>query len=526
MAAVDIDAIKKRATAAYKAFTPAQLVLAALLLVVAIVGGMFFMSWVTAPSYAVLSSGLSATDAASMTSKLSSDGVPYKLSAGGGTISIPSNKLDAERIALAAAGLPKGNTGGWDILDKEGLTVSSFRQQVDYQRALEGEIASTLQSMDGISQAQVHLVLPDDQLFSDQQSAARASVMLTTTDTLTSNQVKAVVSLVSSAVKNLDPSNVTVTDASGRLLSAQGGGSSDQMAQQGQYEDGLNAQAQTLLDQVLGAGKSVVRINAALDFSQTTTDRKVVDPTKSAATSSTKSTETYNGGAANAASGQVSVTNSTTGSTSSTNGNSTYSKTTQASTQDNSEQVDHINTPPGAVKRLTVAVAVDAGVKAPPAAQLQSLIGNAVGFDSTRGDSLSVTTTPFAASSANTSGKSGKSASSGAASGTMISTVVAGVMLLVITFLLARSVRRPKVEAVDLPEEYAGALTAGSGRHALSAGGAGSAIPLTGGPRALTSGSSESLIGAVDERSDEVAQLLRGWLADNTSAGASSGGTR
>jgi flagellar M-ring protein FliF len=298
------------------------------------------------------------------------------------------------------------------------------------------------------------------------------------------------------------------------------------MAQQGQYEDGLNAQAQTLLDQVLGAGKSVVRINAALDFSQTTTDRKTVDPTKSAATSSTKSTETYNGGAANAASGQVSVTNSTTGSTSSTNGNSTYSKTTQASTQDNSEQVDHINTPPGAVKRLTVAVAVDAGVKAPPAAQLQSLIGNAVGFDSTRGDSLSVTTTPFAASSANTSGKSGKSASSGAASGTMISTVVAGVMLLVITFLLARSVRRPKVEAVDLPEEYAGALTAGSGRQALSAGGAGSAIPLTGGPRALTSGSSESLIGAVDERSDEVAQLLRGWLADNTSAGASSGGTR
>lgn len=528
MPAVDIDAMKKRATAAYKAFTPAQLVLAALLLVVAIVGGMFFMSWVTKPSYAVLSSGLSATDAASMTSKLSSDGVPYKLSAGGATISIPSNKLDAERVALAAAGLPKGNTGGWDILDKEGLTVSSFRQQVDYQRALEGEIASTLQGMDGISQAQVHLVLPDDQLFSDQQSAARASVMLTTTDELSSNQVKAVVSLVSSAVKNLDPSNVTVTDASGHLLSAQGGGSSDQMAQQAQYEDALSAQAQSMLDSVLGSGKSVVRINAALDFAQTTTDRKTVDPTKSAATSSSKSTETYNGGAANAASGQVTTTNTTAGTTGSSSPNSTYTKTTDTSTQDNSEQVDHVVTPPGAVKRLTVAVAVDAGVKAPPAAQLQSLIGNAVGFDSTRGDSLSVTTTPFNASSANTAAKS-KSGASGAASGTMISTVVAGVMLLVITFLLARSVRRPKVEAVSLPEEYAGELTAGSDLHALPAGGAGAAIPLGGGPRALTSGASESLIGAVDERSDEVAQLLRGWLSDhsaNSGTGASTGGSR
>jgi flagellar M-ring protein FliF len=341
--------------------------------------------------------------------------------------------------------------------------------------------------------------------------------------------VKAVVSLVSSAVKNLDPSNVTVTDASGHLLSSQGGGSSDQMSQQAQYEDALSAQAQSMLDSVLGGGKSVVRINAALDFSQTTTDRKTVDPTKSAATSTAKSTEVYNGGAANAASGQVSVTNSTTGTTGSTNGNSTYSKTDQTTTQDNSEQVDHVVTPPGAVKRLTVAVAVDAGVKAPPAAQLQSLIGNAVGFDSTRGDSLSVTTTPFNASSANSSGKNAKAGASSAASGTMISTVVAGVMLLVITFLLARSVRRPKVEAVSLPEQYAGALGGGSGRGALSAGGSGSAIPIGSGPRALTSGSSESLIGAVDERSDEVAQLLRGWLADNTSnsgAGAPTGGTR
>ena len=525
MAAVDVEALKQQATSAYRAFTPAQLVLAGLLLVVAVVGGMAFMSWVTAPSYVVLSSGLSAKDASDITAKLGADGVAYKLSAGGTTISIPSGKLDAERLSLASAGLPKGGTGGWDILDKEGLTASSFRQQVDYQRALEGEIAKTLMSMDGISNAQVHLVLPEERLFSDQQNPARASVMLTTDGELDSGQVKAIVSLVSSAVKDLDPSNVTVTDANGRLLSSEGGGSSDQMSQQASYEDALTAQAQSMLDQVLGAGKSVVRVNAALDFSSTTTDRKTVDPNKSAATASSKTSETYNGNAANSASGQVTVTNTNGGTTSTTTPNSTYTKTTQSSTQENSQQVDHIVTPPGAVKRLTVAVAVAAGTKAPPAAQLQSLIGNAVGFDSTRGDSLSVTTTAF-----NTAGTAGSTSTtkptSSASSGTMVSTAVAGLMLLVITFLLARSVRRPKVEPVSLPEGLTGELT-GGGFGALPAGGAGAGIPLQGGPPALTSGAgTESLLGAVEERGDEVAQLLRGWLAESNATGTGAGGSR
>src|SRR3954471_24315983 len=137
MAAIDVDGLKRRATAAYRAFTPAQLVLAGLLAVLTVVGGMMFYRWVSAPTYAVLYSGLDAKDTADITAKLTTDKVAYKLTGNGTTVEVPSSSLDQERVALAAAGLPKGGTGGWDTLDKEGLTTSSFRQQVDYQRALE-----------------------------------------------------------------------------------------------------------------------------------------------------------------------------------------------------------------------------------------------------------------------------------------------------------------------------------------------------------------------------------------------------
>src|SRR3954451_18137554 len=141
MAAVDVDGLKRRVIAAYRAFTPAQLVLAGLLVVLTLVGGMMFYRWVSAPSYAVLYSGLEASDAADVTAQLTKDGVSYKLSGNGTTVEVPADAVDKERVTLGAAGVPKGGTGGWESLDKEGLTTSSFRQQVDYQGALEGEIS-------------------------------------------------------------------------------------------------------------------------------------------------------------------------------------------------------------------------------------------------------------------------------------------------------------------------------------------------------------------------------------------------
>src|SRR3954454_24409607 len=349
MAAIDSEGLKRRVVAAYRAFTPAQLVLAGLLVVLTLVGGLAFYRWVSAPTYAVLYSGLDAKDAADVTAQLTTDGVQYKLTGNGTTVEVPSASLDKERVALGAAGLPKGGTGGWESLDKEGLTASSFRQQVDYQRALEGEIAKTLQSMDGIDAASVHLVLPQEKLFTDDQQHARASVMLTTRRQLTADQVQAVVSTVSSAVQDLDPSAVSVTDSDGRLLSSKSGGSDDQAAQQATYEDAQTARAQSMLDQLVGSGHSVVRVSAELDFDKTKTTKKTVDATKSAVTGSDKTTETYRAPEGSNSGRAVTAPDPTAGIASTTNGASEYEKKAEKNTVVPSEQLDETQKATGTV---------------------------------------------------------------------------------------------------------------------------------------------------------------------------------
>src|ERR1700712_5097873 len=118
MAAIDVDGLKRRAIAAYRAFTPAQLVLAGLLIVLTLVGGMMFYPWVSTPPYALLYSGLDAKDASDVTTKLTSDGVSYKLTGNGSTIQVPVGSVDKERVALGASGLPQGGTGGGAAPDK------------------------------------------------------------------------------------------------------------------------------------------------------------------------------------------------------------------------------------------------------------------------------------------------------------------------------------------------------------------------------------------------------------------------
>src|ERR1700712_286305 len=449
MAGIDASGLQRRAVAAYRAFTPAQLVLAGLLVVLTLVGGMMFYRWVSAPSYAVLYSGLDSKDAADVTTKPTADGVSYKLTGNGTTIEVPAGSLDKERVALGAAGLPKGGTGGWETPGKEGLTGSSFRQQVDYQRALEGEITKTLQSIDGIDAASVHLVLPQERLFTDQQQNARASIMLTTRRQLTADQVQAVVSTVSSAVQDLDPSAISVTDSSGRLLSSKSGGSDDQSAQQANYEDTQTARAQSMLDQLLGGGHSVVRVSATLDFDKTKSTVKTIDGTKSAVTGSDKTTETYRAPDGSTTGGVVTATNATTGIANTTGNASQYEKKSEQVTTVPSERLDETQVASGTVKRQSVAVVLDTSAKnLPPNAQVQQLVAAALGLDPKRGDTIVVSSTGFdTGTPVATPAKAG-----GLTSGKTLSTGVAAVMLLLITLLLARSARRPKVSAIELPE--------------------------------------------------------------------------
>jgi flagellar M-ring protein FliF len=196
---------------------------AAVVAVVAV--GVMLRGTAAKPMMTPLFTDLEASDASSVVDELTSQGIAYQLTDSGHTVLVPNSKVYDIRISLAAKGLPAQNDG-YALLDQQGITTSEFKQRVDYQRALEGELSKTLKSIDGVTKATVRLALPNDALFTDTPSRPTASVMLTTKGdtTLTDDTVQAVVHLVAASVKDLKPTDVTVVDAAGTLLSSPEGG--------------------------------------------------------------------------------------------------------------------------------------------------------------------------------------------------------------------------------------------------------------------------------------------------------------
>jgi flagellar M-ring protein FliF len=513
---VNADALKARALGAARAFSPSQLVIAGLLTVVGITGAVFFLRWVSAPTYGVLLAGLDAKDASAVTAKLSADGVAYKLDGGGTTVLVPQSVLDKERIAVAAAGLPAGTTqDGWAAFDKQGLTSSSFQQQVAYQRALEATLASSLQGIDGVRSAQVHLALPERRLFSTQQDPARASVLVQSSGTLSDETVDAMTHLVASAVPDLAPKDVSITDGSGTLLT---GGTSTGAKSEGarrSYEDALTAQVTSMFDTLLGPGHAVVRVSAEMDTASTTVDSTTYDPKSSVVLNQTSSTETYAPTAGTTGpSGPLTSTNAT-GQSATTTGTTTtktngYNKTDSSTTNGVSVTTAHKELAPGGVKRLTVAVAVDSNAKnAPPAADIQSMVANAVGLDPARGDTIAVTTPAFLMSTT----KAAKAAGTpGGGPVDMLASygpkALGALLLLLVGVGVLRTVKNGT--STEVPEAQLTAAVEAGRRTALPSGSQ-VAIPVQ-------RTSSEDLLGVIDDRPDEVTGLLRGWL-ENTGAG-------
>ncbi len=172
---------------------------------------------------AAIYTDLEPRDAAAVTDELISRGVEYELADGGRTVLVPRDDVYDLRVGLSGEGLPSSNEG-YALLDRQGITTSEFRQRIDYQRALEGELARTLRSIDGIESATVHLALPEESVFVDEPTQPTASVLVRTagTQTVTVDQVDAMVHLVASSVKGMTPESVTVADATGAVLWAGG----------------------------------------------------------------------------------------------------------------------------------------------------------------------------------------------------------------------------------------------------------------------------------------------------------------
>jgi flagellar M-ring protein FliF len=396
----------RRFTHTLREFTVGQRTIAIIGLAVLVVGGIALTAWMSAPSYSPLFTSLSASDAGSITTLLHTDGIPYQLSDGGATILVPEQDVDSERLKAASAGLPSLSNDGYGLLDNLGVTASAFQQTTTYQRALQGELANTIEAMNGVQTASVKLAIPDQTVFTSQQAATTASVFVRTqgNGSLSAAQVAAITHLVAASVDNLKPGNVSVVSANGTLLSGAGAATADGGTSASTYESRTQSSVQAMLDRVLGVGNSTVVVAADLS---TSSGQKVTQtytaPTNAPSINEQSSSTVYNGsGDGTGATGVLGPDNIAVPTDTSTSASGS-GYTTQSSTKNNAidSTTETTKIPAGTVDRQTISVAVNsATAKGISASTIQKLVDGAAGVNTKRGDQVDVQIVPFSKASA------------------------------------------------------------------------------------------------------------------------------
>lgn len=366
--------------------------------------------WVSRPSYSVLFSNLSPEDASAIVAKLQEKKIPYQLN-GTSIIEVPSDKVYETRIDLAGQGLPQGGTVGFEIFDQNNFGLSDFTQKINYRRALEGELARTISQINEIEGARVHIVIPEPSLYSDKENPATASVVIKPKAgiKLAGNQVQGIVNLVARSVEGLKPENITIVDTNSNILNdatgdsgmaAQGAYTKTQLEAKEAYENSLEKSIQSMLGTVLGSeNNAVVRISADLDFTtKETQTNKVEQGENPVIVSEQVEKENYTGqGSPPGGIAGVSSQGSTTyPQVSTATGNSEYKSTKKTTNYASTKISEHEVKPPGAVKKLSVAVVVNNdGSKPVRNETIEKLVSAAAGINKTRGDVLSVSSVPF-----------------------------------------------------------------------------------------------------------------------------------
>ena len=463
-------------------FSVAQKTIAVILIAALVLGTVALVSWLTKPSYSPLFSGIEPADASAIVEQLKADGVPYELTAGGGTILVPEEHVYQERLTAAAAGLPStGGQGGYSLLDTMGVTSSEFQQDVTYKRAIEGELAKTISAMDGVKTASVQLAIPEESVFVAEQADPTASVFVETKGgaTLTGKQVQAIVNLTSASVEGMATTDVAVTDSTGAVLSQVGtgavGGAGDQASD---YESKVQTAVQTMLDKVVGPGKSSVVVAADLEQSSGTkvTESFTQPETGPIALNESSTTEQYGAGSGGAdgtgATGvlgpdNIAVPNGTgTGTDAAGTAAGDDGYVNESATKNNAvdKVTETMSVPAGGVSRQTVSVALDAGAAAGVNLQsINDLVRTAAGIDAARGDAVEVALVDFDTQGAEAAKAALAAADAAAASEAMWGTIrTVGIVALIVIALIvglivfAKKNRRHDREDVDLGELTAG----------------------------------------------------------------------
>ncbi|SRR5579871_316865 len=381
----------------------------------ALVAIIALVAFATKPDFKTLYSGLAQEEAQTIAKRLAEKGVSYEVTPDGTTLKVAPEDLDKARLDLASQGLPRSGRLGFEIFDKPNWAGSDFAEKVNYQRALEGELERTIQTIQAVEAVRVHLVMPRESLFTEREREAKAAVVLKLHGTrLEEDSVRAITFLVASSVDTLKPENVTVVGADGRPLSQGGRGVS---MEQAKLEALLASRLEATLAPVIGEGRMRATVNVEYDSSSTETQQETYDPQKAVVVASQQSEDRQGAGAA---SGGVPGTTSNVpqaavnappaAALTRTTEDGQYQKT-QSETYAVSKSIRHNVQPAGAIKRIATAVLIDDAVdytqengknvekrrKRTPEelAQLENLAKAAVDFDTTRGDTFVLQSLPF-----------------------------------------------------------------------------------------------------------------------------------
>jgi flagellar M-ring protein FliF len=378
---------------------------------------LYIFGVIAEPPMAILYSGLEPREAGAVAAKLDATNVPYEQRGDGGTILIPADQVSRIRMQLATEGLPSAGVG-YEIFDKsDTFGTSAFVQNVNRLRALEGELARTIRSIESIESARVHLVIPERQVFAQANQTPSASVVLKTRVRLGNGQVSAVQHLVASAVAGLAPNDVAIVDERGELLAGRNGETQDDIAlaqedRASAFEERMRQRVENIVASVVGPGRTRVQVAADMDFNRLTETSESFDPDSRVIRSSqTVEQNSSEQGARTAAA--VSVGTQLPGAAqpvqTDTGPNSASTRNEETINYEISKSTKTLVQDAGTVKKLSVAVVVDGtyttdanGTRsyAPRSeadmANITALVRSAVGFNETRGDQVQVTNMRFA----------------------------------------------------------------------------------------------------------------------------------
>lgn len=447
-------------------------------------------------SWTTVATGLNPADTNNVSKSLSDAGIQNQIVQGGTAIQVPGDQADKARATVATNPASSGGTVGFEIFDKNNLGATELQQQVQYQRALEGEITRTVKQIDGVQGAQVQLVLAKDQMFTDQGTAATASVILETSAPLSAGQVAGVARLVQGAVPGLKADAVTITDQGGNILwpgAGGSGGGDGKTAAQNAYNQQLAMKLTTMINQTVGVGKGQVQVSSDLNMDKVGEEKLTYGPKSYVQTDTTQNEnlQSNNGGAAGAAGTNANIPTFGTGGTGT--GSTKYSNKKNGLGYALDKTVTKTDLAQGAVNKLQVAIVLDSTVGPAAAAALRTALTTAAGIQPARGDQLTLTQVRFADQSAQAPGPLEMY-------GGYIKYAVVGLLAIIFLLGIRRGLRRRESTEMPLQPTWLADLEKNAARTAVQ-------TPKRG--KATTQQQVEKM---VDEDPEQVAMQIKEWM--------------